>query len=136
MIFQLTLDRLSSEKNQNGAVSSLTNDQMLVGDSFYGWMGYTIHSFFVNGKNFVAISSPQSSSQDGIGGKVEIRDVNNLSNVVTTLYGNQEFENFGHSITSGKLYIEVGIFLIKVNGKYSPIAYTSMFIKTCNKITT
>ena len=134
MIFQLTLDRLSSEKNQNGAVSSLTNDQMLVGDSFYGWMGYTIHSFFVNGKNFVAISSPQSSSQDGIGGKVEIRDMNNLSNVVTTLYGNQEFENFGHSITSGKLYIDVSDQSNQI--KYLLTKKSSMFIKTCNKNTT
>lgn len=80
---------------------------MMEGDSYFGWMGDAIHQFFVNGKNYVAISSPKASSENGIGGKVEIHDVNNLKDVVTTLYGDEEFENFGHSITSGELNIEV-----------------------------
>ena len=82
------------------------------GDSYYGWTGYTLHSFYANKRNYVAISSPKASSKNGIGGKVEIRDVNNLNSVVSTLYGDEEFENFGHSITSGELYIEVSKKLI------------------------
>ena len=77
------------------------------GDSYYGWTGYTLHSFYANKRNYVAISSPKASSKNGIGGKVEIRDVNNLKDIVSTLYGDEEFENFGHSITSGELHIEV-----------------------------
>ena len=97
----------TNDLSQNGAVVSLTKDEMHGGDSNYGWMGYTIHSFIVNGRNYVAISSPKASSQNGIGGKVDIRDVNNLNGVVATLYGEEEFENFGKSITSGELYVEV-----------------------------
>ena len=77
------------------------------GDSYYGWMGYNLHSFHVNDRDYVAISSPKASSENGIGGKVDIRDANNLKYIVSTLYGDEEFENFGHSITSGELHIEV-----------------------------
>ena len=97
----------TNELSQNGAVVSLTKDEMHGGDSYYGWMGYTIHSFIVNGRNYVAISSPKASSQNGIGGKVDIREVNNLNDIVATFYGDEEFENFGKSITSGELYVEV-----------------------------
>jgi hypothetical protein len=73
-------------------------------------MGYAMHSFVVNGNHFVAISSPKSSSPNSIpfSGKVEIRDINYLDTVVTTLYGSSYSENFGQSITSGDLFIEVG----------------------------
>ena len=81
----------------------------MVGDNNYGWMGYEMHSFFANGNNFVAISSPKASSTNSLlfSGKVEIRDINDLGKVVTTLYGSSFSENFGNSITSGELFIEV-----------------------------
>ena len=93
-------------------MSSLTQSEIMEGDSFYGWMGYSLHSFYVNKRNYVAVSSPKASSEDGIGGKVDIRDANNLKDIVSTLYGDEEFENFGHSITSGELHIEVPYRLI------------------------
>lgn len=103
-------DRFSTEVKQSGVISSLTSDERLVGRERYEWMGHTMHSFHANGNNFAAISSPNSPSADGLVlgvGKIEIRDVNNLDLIVTTLYGIQEFENFGHSIVTADLTIEV-----------------------------
>ena len=69
-----------------------------------------MHSFEANGKNFVAIGAPnfalENSSTLG-GGKVEIRDLDDVESVGSTLYGTQEFENFGNSITTAELDIEV-----------------------------
>ena len=103
------LYRASTEIKQSGVVSSLTSEEILAGDNSYGWFGYSMHSFFANDKNYVAISSPKAYSPDSLsyGGKVEIRAVNDLSTVITTLYGSQEFENFGHIITTGNMVIEV-----------------------------
>ena len=69
-----------------------------------------MHSFEANAKNFVAIGSPNFALGDSStmgAGKVEIRDLDDVESVSSMLYGTQEFENFGNSITTAELDIEV-----------------------------
>ena len=98
-------------------MASLTNEEMIVGQDSYDWMGQTMHSFVANDKYFVAISSPDAAYDNGCvhGGKIDIRDVNNLDSIAVTLCSDHAFENFGKSIISGELFIEV---MLATNNTY------------------